>query len=141
MGGEGHIFDMINCMRNNQQLLKSRREKIRDLKKIYLSHYNVHTSRHETPANLENIKMEIRKEIRQKRIKSWIITGGIMAIVWECNLNSVCFLFHLNHNKYNFFFLDLQMLLKVVFGSVQGRRRMSRLYTLAHFRKLPFLCV
>lgn len=81
MGGEGHIFDMINRMRDNQQLLKSRREKIRDLKTIYLSHYNVHTSRHETPANLENIKMEIRKEIRQKRIKSWIITGGIMAIV------------------------------------------------------------
>ncbi|MFT0654047.1 hypothetical protein ACMSD4_16855, partial [Bacteroides thetaiotaomicron] len=41
----------------------------------------------------------------------------------ECNLNSVWFLFLLNHNKYNFFFLDLQMLLKVVFGCVQGRRR------------------
>ncbi|MFT0501911.1 hypothetical protein ACMSD6_26440, partial [Bacteroides thetaiotaomicron] len=40
----------------------------------------------------------------------------------ECNLNSVWFLFLLNHNKYNFFFLDLQMLLKVVFGCVQGRR-------------------
>ncbi|WP_207203291.1 hypothetical protein, partial [Bacteroides thetaiotaomicron] len=49
--------------------------------------------------------------------------------------------FLLNHNKYNFFFLDLQMLLKVVFGCVQGRRRMSRLYTLAHIRELPFLCV
>ena len=60
---------------------------------------------------------------------------------WECNLNSVWFLFLLNHNKYNFFFLDLQMLLKVVFGCVQGRRRMSRLYTLAHIRELPFLCV
>lgn len=59
----------------------------------------------------------------------------------ECNLNSVWFLFLLNHNKYNFFFLDLQMLLKVVFGCVQGRRRMSRLYTLAHIRELPFLCV
>lgn len=61
--------------------------------------------------------------------------------IWECNLNSVWFLFLLNHNKYNFFFLDLQMLLKVVFGCVQGRRRMSRLYTLAHIRELPFLCV
>ena len=59
----------------------------------------------------------------------------------ECNLNSVWFLFLLNHNKYNFFFLDLQMLLMVVFGCVQGRRRMSRLYTLAHIRELPFLCV
>lgn len=62
-------------------------------------------------------------------------------IIRECNLNSVWFLFLLNHNKYNFFFLDLQMLLKVVFGCVQGRRRMSRLYTLAHIRELPFLCV
>lgn len=64
-----------------------------------------------------------------------------LLAVWECNLNSVWFLFLLNHNKYNFFFLDLQMLLKVVFGCVQGRRRMSRLYTLAHIRELPFLCV
>lgn len=63
------------------------------------------------------------------------------VILRECNLNSVWFLFLLNHNKYNFFFLDLQMLLKVVFGCVQGRRRMSRLYTLAHIRELPFLCV
>lgn len=82
MGGEGHIFDMITRMRDNQQLLKSRRERIRDLRAIYLSHYNVHTSRHESPANLENIKIEIRKEIRQKRIKSRIITGVIMAIVF-----------------------------------------------------------
>jgi len=65
----------------------------------------------------------------------------IYQIRRECNLNSVWFLFLLNHNKYNFFFLDLQMLLKVVFGCVQGRRRMSRLYTLAHIRELPFLCV
>ena len=64
-----------------------------------------------------------------------------VEIKGECNLNSVWFLFLLNHNKYNFFFLDLQMLLKVVFGCVQGRRRMSRLYTLAHIRELPFLCV
>ena len=69
------------------------------------------------------------------RMPQWLGTGG------ECNLNSVWFLFLLNHNKYNFFFLDLQMLLKVVFGCVQGRRRMSRLYTLAHIRELPFLCV
>ena len=72
---------------------------------------------------------------KQKFGKAEIVARG------ECNLNSVWFLFLLNHNKYNFFFLDLQMLLKVVFGCVQGRRRMSRLYTLAHIRELPFLCV
>jgi hypothetical protein len=70
-----------------------------------------------------------------------LLEGGKFWESWECNLNSVWFLFLLNHNKYNFFFLDLQMLLKVVFGCVQGRRRMSRLYTLAHIRELPFLCV
>ena len=77
------------------------------------------------------------EEYQQMRDKalSQLRSGG------ECNLNSVWFLFLLNHNKYNFFFLDLQMLLKVVFGCVQGRRRMSRLYTLAHIRELPFLCV
>ena len=69
----------------------------------------------------------------------WVIL--VLLFNRECNLNSVWFLFLLNHNKYNFFFLDLQMLLKVVFGCVQGRRRMSRLYTLAHIRELPFLCV
>ena len=70
-----------------------------------------------------------------------IIGDTVPVSLRECNLNSVWFLFLLNHNKYNFFFLDLQMLLKVVFGCVQGRRRMSRLYTLAHIRELPFLCV
>ena len=77
------------------------------------------------------------------QIESPIITIGDKwyASIRECNLNSVWFLFLLNHNKYNFFFLDLQKLLKVVFGCVQGRRRMSRLYTLAHIRELPFLCV
>ena len=80
-------------------------------------------------------------------VRKWNLHKGRIEIWddcydnWECNLNSVWFLFLLNHNKYNFFFLDLQMLLKVVFGCVQGRRRMSRLYTLAHIRELPFLCV
>lgn len=59
----------------------------------------------------------------------------------ECNSNSVWFLFRLNLYKYNFFFLDLQMLLKAVFGCVQGRRGTSRLYTLAHIWEVPFLCV
>ena len=75
-------------------------------------------------------------------LEVWFYIKDIPLCYWrECNLNSVWFLFLLNHNKYNFFFLDLQMLLKVVFGCVQGRRRMSRLYTLAHIRELPFLCV
>jgi predicted transposase/invertase (TIGR01784 family) len=51
------------------------------------------------------------------------------------------FYFVLNLCKYNFFFLDLQMLLKAVVGCVQGRRGTSRLYTLAHIREVPFLCV
>lgn len=64
-----------------------------------------------------------------------------LRIVGECNSNSVWFLFRLNLYKYNFFFLDLQMLLKAVFGCVQGRRGTSRLYTLAHIWEVPFLCV
>lgn len=63
------------------------------------------------------------------------------VILGECNSNSVWFLFRLNLYKYNFFFLDLQMLLKAVFGCVQGRRGTSRLYTLAHIWEVPFLCV
>ena len=82
-----------------------------------------------------NTKLTIRNSIMTKLKNVCNFPFG------ECNLNSVWFLFLLNHNKYNFFFLDLQMLLKVVFGCVQGRRRMSRLYTLAHIRELPFLCV
>lgn len=97
-------------------------------------------------------KEESKLQLEESLIRSFSISQLIMKfslykeecyrnIGWECNLNSVWFLFLLNHNKYNFFFLDLQMLLKVVFGCVQGRRRMSRLYTLAHIRELPFLCV
>ena len=78
----------------------------------------------------------------EKFVKGFVdFKHKVQDVCGECNLNSVWFLFLLNHNKYNFFFLDLQMLLKVVFGCVQGRRRMSRLYTLAHIRELPFLCV
>ncbi|MFT0415228.1 hypothetical protein, partial [Bacteroides thetaiotaomicron] len=56
-----------------------------------------------------------------QRVK--VNSNSNLLLEGECNLNSVWFLFLLNHNKYNFFFLDLQMLLKVVFGCVQGRRR------------------
>ena len=88
--------------------------------------------------NYEGMK---RKEVAYNPDNLMSICEQCHQKVRECNLNSVWFLFLLNHNKYNFFFLDLQMLLKVVFGCVQGRRRMSRLYTLAHIRELPFLCV
>ena len=49
------------------------------------------------------------------------IVDRILWFIRECNSNSVWFLFRLNLYKYNFFFLDLQMLLKAVFGCVQGR--------------------
>ncbi len=88
-----------------------------------------------TPNYLNEIVTSTKGISAKQYIRNKVMDEG------ECNLNSVWFLFLLNHNKYNFFFLDLQMLLKVVFGCVQGRRRMSRLYTLAHIRELPFLCV
>ena len=86
------------------------------------------------------VKTKIQEKVRDS-FYSPVSIEEVDNVWWECNLNSVWFLFLLNHNKYNFFFWDLQMLLKVVFGCVQGRRRMSRLYTLAHIRELPFLCV
>ena len=86
-----------------------------------------------------SVMRELKNIGNLQRVK--VNSDSNLLLEGECNLNSVWFLFLLNHNKYNFFFLDLQMLLKVVFGCVQGRRRMSRLYTLAHIRELPFLCV
>jgi hypothetical protein len=86
-----------------------------------------------------SVMRELKNIGNLQRVK--VNSNSNLLLEGECNLNSVWFLFLLNHNKYNFFFLDLQMLLKVVFGCVQGRRRMSRLYTLAHIRELPFLCV
>lgn len=71
----------------------------------------------------------------------WVVNIIVDIFCRECNSNSVWFLFRLNLYKYNFFFLDLQMLLKAVFGCVQGRRGTSRLYTLAHIWEVPFLCV
>lgn len=83
----------------------------------------------------------MEEAISSSQMEGAATTRKVAKEMRECNSNSVWFLFRLNLYKYNFFFLDLQMLLKAVFGCVQGRRGTSRLYTLAHIWEVPFLCV
>lgn len=86
MGGEGHIFDMINRSRENLRLLQARREQVRDLKKNYLAHDPTKTSKHAIPPNLNEIQEEIRKDLYRKRRKAWIITGSILIVLIICIL-------------------------------------------------------
>ncbi|MDD3139906.1 MAG: hypothetical protein PHX08_13150, partial [Lachnospiraceae bacterium] len=68
---------------------------------------------------------DLKDKITIKEIHEtyWRCRDFELSHLWrECNSNSVWFLFLLNLCKYNFFFLDLQMLLKAVVGCVQGRR-------------------
>lgn len=80
-GGSGHIFDMINRMKENQRMLQSRRSQVRELRKIYLKHTEMPTTPRTSPHDLENIKDTIRKEIRRKKRKARLITYGIMLIL------------------------------------------------------------
>lgn len=86
MGGEGHIFDMINRSQENLHLLQARRKQIRDLKKNYLARDPTKTSKHTIPPNLEEIQGEIRKDLYQKKRKAWIITGSILIALISCIL-------------------------------------------------------
>lgn len=85
MGGEGHMLDMANRMRENQRMLQERRERNRNLKKNYISPETVKTSEHQAPENLESIKEEIRQKIslrrRKARIKTFWIVGITLGIV------------------------------------------------------------
>ena len=80
-GGSGHIFDMINRMKENQRMLQSRRSQVRELRKIYLKHTEMPTTPRTSSHDLENIKDTIRKEIRRKKRKARFITYGIMLIL------------------------------------------------------------
>lgn len=86
MGGEGHIFDMVNRSRENRRLLQVRREQIRNLRKNYLAHDPTKTSKHAIPPNLEKIQEEIRKELYRKKRKAWTITGCILIALISCIL-------------------------------------------------------
>lgn len=85
MGGEGHMLDMANRMRENQKMLQERRERSRNLKKNYISPETIKTSEHQAPENLESIKEEIRQKIslqrRKTRIKTFWIIGITLGIV------------------------------------------------------------
>lgn len=81
MGGEGHIFDMIIRSRQNREILRSRHERIRQIREIYQARYNKKTSKPYTPENLKAIKEEIRREIGRRKRRALWITGGILIVL------------------------------------------------------------
>lgn len=81
MGFEGHVFDMISRSRQNREMLKSRRERVRKIREMYLAHYEIQTSKSEVPVNSKAIKEEIRKKLQKKRQRAWLLTGGISIII------------------------------------------------------------
>ena len=93
MGSEGHVFDMIARSRQNREMLKSRRERVRQIREIYLAHYHVQTSKSQAPVNLKAIKEEIRRKLEQKRKRAWLITGIILVFISAIIL-FVCLTYH-----------------------------------------------
>lgn len=81
MGGEGHILDMNNRIRQNQDMRRLRQERVSELRKIYLAHYNMKTSKEEIPENINEIKKQ----------KAWILTGCIILLL----LPGLIYLVHL----------------------------------------------
>lgn len=81
MGFEGHVFDMISRSRQNREILRSRHERVRKIREMYLTHYDIQTSKSQAPVDSKAIKEEIRRKLQKKRQKAWMLTGGIIIIV------------------------------------------------------------
>ena len=75
MGGEGHTFEMVTRFRQNREMLKSRRERVRQIREMYLAHYRIQTSKPEA------IKEKIRRELHQRQRRAIFITGGIIIVL------------------------------------------------------------
>ena len=81
MGGEGHTFEMVTRFRQNREMLKSRRERVRQIREMYLAHYRIQTSKPEEPVYLQAIKEKIRRELHQRQRRAIFITGGIIIVL------------------------------------------------------------
>ena len=81
MGGECHMMDMVNRMKQNQRMLKDRQDRVRSIREMYQEHtIKQKTKPHEPPPNLKSIKEEIRRELKQKRRRALIVSGSIVLI-------------------------------------------------------------
>lgn len=81
MGFEGHVFDMINRIRQNREMLQSRRERTRKIREMYIAHYTQQTTHSPDPPNLQAIKEEIRKKLQQERKRALLYTICIVIIL------------------------------------------------------------
>jgi len=74
MSFAGHVLDAINRMKYNRMQLTARRDRIRDLKNLYIKTYNnhaIHLKNDDLPKEkLEQIRKEIRTSLRRKRIRN-----------------------------------------------------------------------
>lgn len=81
MGGEGHILDMNNRIKNNRAMLQDRRDRIRTLQEMYKTHIEIQTRKSPESVNLEHIKTAIRKELRQQKRRARLKAGVILILI------------------------------------------------------------
>lgn len=87
MGGGGHIADMVSRMRQNREILRSRHDRVRKIREMYLTSSSKQTPdskasvKIETPVNIEIVKEAIRQKLQHKRQRSWLLIICIMIIL------------------------------------------------------------
>ena len=98
MSSAGHVFDMINRLKQNQNLVKSRRQKMSHLREV-LSHSSPYKNNefHEKkipPEVMRKIKSDIRRKIKHDRQKAVILS--ISTFILLCALVYIIVLLFLN---------------------------------------------
>lgn len=87
MGGGGHIADMVNRMRQNREILRSRHDRVRKIREMYFTSSPTRTSDSkdpvstEIPADIEIVKQAIRQKLQHRRRRSWLLITCIMIIL------------------------------------------------------------
>ncbi|MCF8374006.1 MAG: hypothetical protein K9H64_20455 [Bacteroidales bacterium] len=92
MGGEGHILDMINRMKYNEMIRKSRRSRYQKVKETYLKiHLKSNPKLLEKKMSNEELilfRKKLKRELMLDRLKSILaatisifIVGGLIYII------------------------------------------------------------
>lgn len=79
MGGEGSMMHMINTLKNNKSMLSKRKER-RSVHGKY-SGEKLEFENSASKADLEQLRLRLQSEHKQKRVKIAIVFGVLMMII------------------------------------------------------------
>jgi hypothetical protein len=82
----GHVQEMINRMKANEDLKRSRRDKKKKIQTLYLSEdEKEHSAIREvklSKSEMKSVKDKIRNDLKKERIKEVIITSVVSVILF-----------------------------------------------------------